>query len=299
MEKTINYYTPDFAMGYPIYKKLFSLWKEFPYIFRENVKISHIFGAFPNMIWNGGSYCLQAPFNLELVKEIRDYFNDENINLQLTFTNPLITKETECYDTYCNLILELFDNGKNKVLVTSPTLEAYIRKNYPNYKIDKSIITTKDLSLDYNKELEKYDRVVLSRRLLNNFDYLSHNIKEENRSRVEILANELCPIDCPRLYTHYEHLAQVQKYLCSPIECELSSCTNNQKSRYEWNRSEKQMVLSYNDIVRDYLPLGYTEFKLSGRWNHLNIISSLIPYLIKEEYQIEMFKVLTEEVIKT
>lgn len=289
----INFYVPDFVTGFPIYKKIFDLWKEYPIIFRDNVKISHIFGAFPSMLWNGGSYSIK---NISLIKinEIIDYYTKMNIPLQFTMTNPLIT-EQDCYDRFCNTILKIADNGINEILVTSDILEQYIRKNFPRYKIDKSIIATVNQNIDYNEVLQKYDRVVLSRLLMEDFNFLQ-TIKPENRSRIELLVNETCPVDCPRLATHYLEFAKVQLFEFESKN-PLTKCSNNFKRQYSWEFTDKQRVYSYSDIINTYLPLGFTEIKLAGRWKETSIINALVKYLVKEEYQADMFKVLMDEVL--
>ena len=50
---------------------------------------------------------------------------------------PSITKE-DLADPYCNFCMEAGNNGKNEVLVVSPLLEEYIRKNYSSYTINSS-----------------------------------------------------------------------------------------------------------------------------------------------------------------
>ena len=61
-------------------------------------------------------------------------------------------------------------------------------------------------------------------------------------------------------------------------------CQMPVREQYPWERDISQ-IITYNEIVKDYLPLGYTEFKLSGRGNSYHIIYNLITYFIKPEYQ--------------
>ena len=80
--------------------------------------------------------------------------NDLGIPVRYTFTNPIIFEE-DLDDPYCNFCMSVGDNGMNEVLVFSPVLEEYIRKNYPSFKIDST--TCKELKTvdDLNNELEK------------------------------------------------------------------------------------------------------------------------------------------------
>jgi collagenase-like PrtC family protease len=48
-------------------------------------------------------------------------------------------KDTDVHDRYANYIMRNMDNGINQVIVANPTLEEYIRNNYPNYSIIRSV----------------------------------------------------------------------------------------------------------------------------------------------------------------
>lgn len=286
----MNFYCPDFYHGFNIYRALLSLKKNYPNVFRDNVNISHIFGIPYNSIWNGGGYTFSKMPKVEELETCAQYFYDEKIHLQLTFTNALLEK-TDCYDRYSNAILDIFNNEYNEILITSPILEEYLRDK-PNlkYKFDRSIIAANGHEKeDYNKELKKYNRVVMSRCHSEDEKWLE-SINPEWRNRVEILVNERCPVSCPRLHTHYYKYAKKQLFeSIPPYEQEELSCTNKTKKLYSWEFGPNQYIYTYDEILNKYIPLGYSEFKISGRGDHYNIIRSIIPYLIKEKYQIEVF----------
>ena len=67
----------------------------------------------------------------DFVKGVTNYFNSKGIPLRFTFTNPMLEKK-HLSDKFCNAIMHYADNGMNEVIVASPLLEEYIRKNYPN-----------------------------------------------------------------------------------------------------------------------------------------------------------------------
>lgn len=69
-------------------------------------------------------------------------YNKRDIAVRYTFTNPLL-ENIHLFDTFCNLAMELGDNGKNEVIVNSPVLEDFICKMYKSYAIISS--TTKCL----------------------------------------------------------------------------------------------------------------------------------------------------------
>ena len=278
----INYYCPDFYHGRKIYENIVKYQKEYPEYFYENVNIRYIFGSFPNMIWNGGSILLGPPMFLSDIQDFKNFYEELNIPIQLTLTNSSLTEE-HLEDYYCNLVLENFNNGQNEVLVSSPILEDYLRKYYPNYKINRSVVNTPD-DYDWEKALDtKYHNIVMPKRHGKNLNFLK-TIKKEYRNRIEIMCSEICPIDCPFLYQHYK---EFEKFTLDRNQntSELPLCKNTYIKNSLFHADINNFI-SYKEINNNYLPLGYTEFKLTGRGDKIRILATLLSYMVKQEYQL-------------
>ena len=169
----INYYCPGFFSGKDVYREIFNLKEKYPEIFEEEANIKAIFGSFPNMKWNGGSVDRGSRTFLSEIIDTRDLYTELNIPLQLTLTSGSL-KEEHLYDKFCNTILEVMDNGINEVLVSTELMENYIRKNYPNYKINRSIVNTaKDYNYEEVLESNRFKNVVIPRRHAKDFSFLS------------------------------------------------------------------------------------------------------------------------------
>ncbi|MGF6375089.1 hypothetical protein M2140_000123 [Clostridiales Family XIII bacterium PM5-7] len=287
----INYYCPDFFMGIKTYLHLCEMKQVVPTVFYDDVNIKAVFGSFPNMTWNGGGTFF-GPM-LADVNEIRNVFSvykKLNIKLQLTMTNALLEKE-DCYDRYGNTVLRIISEEYSddfEILVSSPILEEYIREKYPSLKISRSIIAAKD-DCDYSEALKKYENVVMPIRHLENFELLNSFSPEEKR-HIELLCNDPCPRDCPRLYTHYPEYAKATLLMetLNPSLNPALNC-NNHVPLSEKSLSANSRV-TYDEIKEVYVPMGFSEFKLSGRGNVVNIITSIVPYFIKPEYQVGAIK---------
>ena len=93
---------------------------------------------------------------------ILNEFNKRGIPCRYTFSNPMI-KEEHLKDEFCNWCLKVADNGLNEVIVMSPILEDYIRKNYPKYKIVSSTCKQIEDLTGLNSELEKDYSLVVSK----------------------------------------------------------------------------------------------------------------------------------------
>ena len=170
-DNKINFYLPDFYFKHDLNIEFITIFKEHPEYFYDNVEIGSIYGSFPSAIWNGGrvmhGMCLS-----EKINNIISNFNNLDMPLRFTFTNSLL-EEKHIYDTYCNLIMEYANNGKNEVLTNSIILENYLRENYPNFKYIAS--TTQGLrDIDkINKACDKYDLVVTDSRDNRDFNLLN------------------------------------------------------------------------------------------------------------------------------
>lgn len=289
VNKQINFNCPGFYAGFSIYKSILDLQRNIPEIFHKDIQIESIFDAFPNMIWNGGTIVQGFQPTVEDIENIIQFYYDNKIEIALTMTNPRIEK-TDIYDRYCNKVLSLCQNEYNSILVSSPILEDYIREKYPLFKIKRSIIAS-NKNVDYLSIIDKYDKIVLPRRQLKDFDFLE-TIPNEIRGRFEFLCDDPCPISCPYLYKHYQGFAKIT--LFEDIESsDIVKCKTLPQSPLR-NSLCKEDQISFKEIIDDYLPRSFNSFKISGRTNKYSIIFSILPYLFKEEYQIQIARYLCE-----
>lgn len=285
-EKTVYWHLPGFFYNFYLNHALIKLMQRSPEKFRDGYKIGSVYGTFPGAIWNGG----RAVFGIaakEDMQTVISAYNDLNVPVRFTWTNSCLTAD-HVYDTYCNLIMRLANNGKNQVLVNTDILEAYIRKNYPDYKFISS--TTKRITDESSllEELKKdYFMVVL--------DYdLNHNEKvlsslSQDAERVEILVDEICYADCPKRKDHYkeESLSQLEFSKTGCFDCP------NRKTRPKFSESRKRPQFIGNDELENYISRGFVNFKLVGRGLPVDfLLDSYMYYLVKDEYRTEIRSIL-------
>lgn len=294
----LNYYCPGFYENQYMYAKYFKLRRENPECFYENVNIKYIFGSFPSCLWNGGGTFFGDILDDFKIRNVFNWYKNNKIILQLTFTNPLL-EERDLSDRYCNLILRIAEEvGNVEVLVTSELLANYIKQNYPSLILDQSIIATtkkrEEYSLDILKEdLKIYNKTVLPRIYNKDYKFLG-SIPGNLRGRIEILVNDPCPADCPRIYSHYEDLARTQLSICNSSK---NKCNNMEKCATPYTRYNcRKYNLEYKDLT-SYELGKFTEIKISGRLNVVDGIIVTLYYLIKPEYQQDVLKILMEPFI--
>lgn len=278
--KETIFHLPGFFEKPVIYQKLLWIYNNERHKFRNNTKIGSIYGAPGNSIWNGGRLVRGAYTRQELENSCI-FATDMNIPIRFTFTNCLIENK-HLNDTYCNMILDIFNTGKNEIICNSPILEQYLRNKYGNnYKYISS--TTKRLNnkQDQTKEIEKdYYLIVIDYDYNNDDEYLK---QLEPKSKIEILCNAVCKSNCPNRKQHYENISRCQLDY-NPQG--LMMCDDSVKNFYEVMKSK---TFISKERIEELTAMGFSNFKLEGRTAHpLDLIEILIYYLIKEEWQNEV-----------
>lgn len=205
--KEIYWHLPGFCYFRLLNQVIMNMMKDYPDCFREGYRIGSVYGTFPGAIWNGGRTAFGLT-NKRDMENILKLYNSRGIPVRFTWTNSLL-EEKHVYDTYCNLIMRLADNGLNQVLVNTTVLEEYIRREYPGYPLISS--TTKritdlaglqaELGRDYYLVVLDYD--------LNHDEQVLEAISPQ-AERVEILVNEVCYPGCPLREEHYRQQSQLQ-----------------------------------------------------------------------------------------
>lgn len=289
LESMLNFHIPDFFLHFNLNISLLKLINDKPYMFYDDFKIGAVFGNFPNCTWNGGSLINGPHLSHKEQTRISNTFNSLGVPLRLTMTNPLI-EERDCYDRYANYIMENLNNGFNQVLVSSPILEDYIRTEYPDYPIVRSILSTKDI---YYDDSDRYIMSVLRKHKNNDLDLLR---KIDNKDKIELLVNEICEESCPRTYSHYEAYAKKQMYEDNKGELPLK-CSYNREFIFKKFR-ESPLCLTREKIKNIYEPMGFKNFKISGRTKDGSVVIFYAHYFVKPDYKDDFISMMLNSIIK-
>lgn len=275
--KEVYWHLPGFCYFRLLNQVIINLMKDYPEKFRDGYRIGSVYGTFPGAIWNGG----RAVFGItgkNDIENILKIYNSRGIPVRFTWTNSLI-EEKHLQDTYCNLIMRMADNGLNQVLVNTPVLEEYIRREYPDFKLISS--TTKRITgVDgVLEELQKdYFLVVL--------DYdLNHNEEALKKlgsyaGRIELLVNEVCYPGCAYRAEHYRQQSQMQ------LEFDVNTafpCPNKTQQR-SFAECMKRPAFISNEEIGSYIDRGFVNFKIAGRGMPVEYAKeSCLYFLVKED----------------
>lgn len=275
--REIFWHLPGFCYFRLLNQAVISLMKEYQNCFREGYRIGSVYGTFPGAIWNGGRAVMGLAGKRDIEGTLKLY-NSKGVPVRFTWTNSVL-EEKHVYDTYCNLIMRLADNGMNQVLVNVPVLEEYIRREYPNYKLISS--TTKRITEAGGvlSELEKdYFLVVLDYDL--NHDEETLKLLEPQADRIEILVNEVCTPGCPRRAEHYAQQSRAQ--LEFDVN-DLFDCPNTNK-RKSFSECMRRPAFISNEEIDSYIDRGFVNFKIAGRGMPQDyVLDSYLYFLVKDD----------------
>ncbi|MDE6520932.1 MAG: U32 family peptidase [Ruminococcus sp.] len=292
-----RFHLPDFAGHFKLNLVFVEFLRQCPQYFREGVEIASVYGAFPPSLWNGGR-TQGGICDKTFIKSVIKNFNERGIPLRFTFTNPMLEKK-HLDDNFCNMVMHLADNGMNEVIVFSPLLEDYIRKNYPNYKITSSTCKRITNQEQLCAEVEKdYHIVVIDYDLNHDFDTLK---KISDKKKCELLVNACCNPNCQMRTEHYKvvgmqqiiYANHVKKYHDMPFNVEklkkehpeilkFDECPCTERSLFEMVNLKNH--ISPDEIWNTYIPMGFEQFKIEGRTAEtLHLVEHYMYYMIKPE----------------
>ena len=287
-----RFHLPGIATHFKFNLVFATVLEQFPQYFRD-MEIASFYGAFPQSLWNGGR-TQEGVCDKRFVKTVLHAFNEKWIPVRFTFTNPALEKK-HLNDKFCNMVMSLADNGLNEVIVVSPILEEYIRRNYPSFKLTSSTCKRLNDGDRLAAELEKdYHIVVVDYDLNNKFDILE---KLPNKDKCEFLVNSNCRPNCPDRAQHYYNVGvqqinyanHMRKYPDQPYDPLIFGDGKNQNCPFFTRSIFDIRGLSTNirpdDIWDKYLPMGFSQFKIEGRTAWLfNLIETYVYYMAKPEF---------------
>ena len=281
-----HYHLPGLFEFYELYRVFLPLFYEYRDYFYEWCDIGSIYGAPENCIWGGG----RIEEGTQNPKDVLALLKEYGISGRLTFSNSLLSGK-HLSDSRCNAICRMFeesDGPENGVIIHSELLLDYLRRTYPGLYFVSS--TTKVLTefAELLKELnrEEFRYVVPDFRLNKKFKEWN-TLSSAEKDKVEFLCNECCSFGCKDRKACYESVSRLnlgergEEHRCSAPDAEEG---------YVFSKAMKNPgFLSTEEIREEYLPMGFSNFKIEGRGlGSALILEFLLYYMTKPEHQLEV-----------
>ncbi len=280
------YHLPGLFEFYELYCGFLPLFRRHREWFYDWCSIGSIYGAPSGCRWDGG----RAGFGEADPEKAAALMREYGLSARLTFSNSLL-REEDLSDRLCNRLCRLFEkNGpaENGVILSSDLLLGYLREKYPRLVLVSS--TTKVLTefAQLKEELERpeFVCVVPDFRLNKAWDQLN-SLGMKLRRKVEFLCNEDCWFDCPDRKACYENVCR--KNLGE--NCGDHVCLSPNAGRgYRFSDAmENPGFIGIRDIQEEYLPRGFSQFKIEGRsLGSAMVLEFLLYYLTRPEYQLRV-----------
>ncbi len=285
MEPKAIFHLPGLFEFYELYKVFLPIFKKHRDFFYDWCDIGSIYGAPGDALWGGG----RVGFGDQNPKEVLELINQYDIEQRLTFSNSLIEDE-HLSDKKCNELLKIFSRSIKQpgVIIYSDRLLNYIKNNYDNYYFVSS--TTKVIT-DINELIKELDNdnfrfVVPDFRFNYQTDKLD-KLTSIQKSKVELLVNECCDINCKVRKECYENVSRKSiGELCEDHVCG----SDKTHEGYKFSKAMRSRAfIGIEDIRSRFLPMGITNFKIEGRsLGSAVVLEFLLYYLTKPEHQLEV-----------
>jgi hypothetical protein len=133
---------------------------------------------------------------------------EKNIGLRIPCTNHFVTPEE--YKSY-GPFFEKYHRKGNSVICTSDQLAGWIKRDFPLYQVEGSILKEINSHDGIEKALELYDTVILPMNLNYNKGFLS---SIRHKERITLFGNAGCALTCPDRIC-YEYISKTNKKLAS------------------------------------------------------------------------------------
>lgn len=310
MDKKAYFHLPGLFEFYELYRVFLPLFCEHREYFYDWCDIGSIYGAPADCIWGGG----RIENGYSDPREVLALCHEYGISARLTFSNSLLRPE-HLADRRCNELCALFSGAgktggvsvlqelsvpqdlpdaaghgqpatRNGVIVHSDILCKYLRREYPDLYLVSS--TTKVLTdfEDFRGEVKRpeFRYVVPDFRLNKQFDRLD-TLGQDEKDKVEFLCNECCYICCTDRKVCYESVSRKNLGEDGPEHI----CTAPDSGRgYRFSKAMKNPAfIGVGDIERDYLPRGFSNFKIEGRsLGSALVLEFLLYYMTRPEYRL-------------
>jgi len=188
-------------------KKLRKPVKEYFNTYFPNIplkKIDSIFG----FVEKSTLYSGRPFFGPQISEKDYQFLQKNNIGIRIPFTNHFVTEKE--YQKNKKLFDKYHKKG-NSVIISNDDFAGWIRRDYPLFKIEASILKEIDSIEKINHALEIYDTIVLPMNVNNNIKLLE---SIECKDRITLFGNAGCAFTCPNRIC-YTYISKKNKVLGS------------------------------------------------------------------------------------
>jgi hypothetical protein len=174
-----------------------------------------------------------------------DFLYKNNMGIRIPMSSSIV--EPGDYEA-CRFILEKYQRKGNSIIATDDNLAKWIRRDFPLYNVEASVIKDITTQEGIDKALELYDTVVLPMWLYDDLDALN---SFKQKDKITLFGNGGCAYNCPAKIC-YKIISKGNKF--KEPRGEGVSCSKKSMPRPDLGIVEFDIPLLYS--------MGYKRFKL-------------------------------------
>lgn len=168
--------------------------------------------------------------------------NNAGIGVRLPMSNHYVERE-EYIDN--KSLFKKYHRPGNSVICTNDDLARWIRDDFPDYRLDASVIKNIKSYEKIEQAMDIYDSVVLPMNMNEEMEFLD---KIVNKDKITLFANAGCALTCPSKIC-YVSISKVNKGTGAEFQCSQ-------------NLKEREMHGMVDFPLEPYVKLGFHRFKL-------------------------------------
>ena len=168
--------------------------------------------------------------------------NNAGIGVRLPMTNHFVEREEYLEN---KRLLQKYHQPGNSVICTNDDLAQWIREDFPDYRLDASVIKNVKSAEKIEQAWELYDSVVLPMSMNEDLEFLE---SIENKDKITLFANAGCALTCPSKICYVSISKANKGNDAGP------ACSQNLKAR--------EMHGMVDFPLEPYIRLGFHRFKL-------------------------------------
>jgi hypothetical protein len=169
--------------------------------------------------------------------------NNAGIGLRIPMSNHHVTRAE--YEQNTELLRKYCREG-NSIIATNDDLARWVRQDFPEYRLDASVIKNINNRRKLDQALEIYDEIVLPMKSNEDFGFLN---TIDEKDRITLFANAGCAFTCPSR-TCYASVSRINK--------------GNSSVEFQCSQSlkERELLGMIDFDLQQLNDLGFHRFKL-------------------------------------
>ncbi len=168
--------------------------------------------------------------------------NNAGIGLRIPMSNHYVEREE--YEQNLGLLRKYHRPG-NSIICTNDDLARWIREDFPDFRIDASVIKNIRTHDKIKEAMELYDSVVLPMPLNEDLKFLG---RIEDKDKITLFANAGCALTCPSRIC-YPSISKVNKGRGGEFQCSQAL-------------KDRDLLGMVDFPLQPYIALGFHRFKL-------------------------------------